>query len=133
MLHEVRHLKHQQNGTGADTYVGTQQDLHEEELSCDEFATKFLLENVAGYISQTLEELSKIKQKCQLGIYFSLFILTLLSKDKWGATKSHPSIQDCIDSVLLAIGTDKSEDALFIAKKSFEALRKIWPTAPSIY
>lgn len=131
LLHELGHLKHQQNGTGTDTYVVTQKDFHEEELSCDEFAIKFILENFESYSSRSSEDLSKVKQKRQPFIYFSLFIITLLAKDKWRVIKSHPSIQDRIDSVLLAIGTDKSDDALFIAKKSFEAFKQIWPAAPT--
>ncbi len=42
-LHEIRHLQHQQEGTGA-AHDAECIVKHEEELSCDEFATHFILE-----------------------------------------------------------------------------------------
>lgn len=44
LLHELRHIRHQREGTGADPYSDDEMAKHDEELSCDAFAATFLLE-----------------------------------------------------------------------------------------
>uniref|UniRef100_A0A973W6R2 Uncharacterized protein n=1 Tax=Bradyrhizobium septentrionale TaxID=1404411 RepID=A0A973W6R2_9BRAD len=46
LLHEVRHIRHQREGTGAAPYGSDATEKHREEFSCDEFATAFLLEQI---------------------------------------------------------------------------------------
>jgi len=38
LLHELRHIRHQREGTGADPYSDDEMAKHDEELSCDAFA-----------------------------------------------------------------------------------------------
>ena len=47
-LHEIRHIKHQQDGTGAASGDPAKK-FHEEEFSCDEYATTFILDGVDQY------------------------------------------------------------------------------------
>ncbi len=48
MLHEIAHIQHQQEGTGAPQ--GASRDtIHDEELSCDAFATTYMLERAEDY------------------------------------------------------------------------------------
>jgi hypothetical protein len=32
-----------------------------------------------------------VRQKREIGIYFALFAMTLVSRDKWGQSASHPA------------------------------------------
>jgi len=95
MLHEVRHVKHQQDGTSSTDLERT--DKHKEEFSCDEFATQFILEKISDYAKSTNQNLRLVEKKRKLGIYFALFSLSILSKDKWSETESHPSLQNRIE------------------------------------
>jgi hypothetical protein len=132
LLHEVKHLQHQQAGTGTDLHGVDEKLFHKEELSCDAFATNFLLERAADFSASSSSDLSKVRQKRELGIYFSFFILTLLAKDRWGATKTHPAIQDRIDAVCSLMRTTHSEVAEAIAHTAFAALRTLWENAPGV-
>jgi hypothetical protein len=68
--------------------------------------------------------------KRQLGIYFALFGLTLLAKDNWGATSTHPAVQKRIDAVHQAMEPSRSEIAYAIAHVAFASLRAMWPAVP---
>ena len=132
LLHEVRHIKHQQEGTGSDPHGKDPGPFHKEELSCDEFATKFLLEKAGDYAKRESVEAKKVQRKRQLAIYFAFFTITLLAKDKWSASLSHPAVQDRINAAMALIGADRCELAEAIAHTSFAALRTLWPTAPGV-
>ncbi|WP_224741848.1 phage exclusion protein Lit family protein [Bradyrhizobium sp. 2S1] len=64
LLHEVRHIRHQREGTGAAPYGSDATEKHREEFSCDEFATAFLLEQIEQETKQPAE---LVRQKRQLG------------------------------------------------------------------
>lgn len=129
LLHELRHIRHQREGTGADPQDSDTKARHDEEFSCDEFSTTFLLEQIDAYCSGTGESAELVRRKRQLGIYFGLFAVALLAKDKWGASKSHPAVQSRISAVV-ALMKPPSEMAVAIAHVAFAALGTVWPGAP---
>ncbi|MGO9170758.1 MAG: phage exclusion protein Lit family protein [Rhodomicrobium sp.] len=132
LLHEVRHIKHQQEGTGADPYGQEHEPFHEEELSCDAFATTFLLERVDDYAASVSADQATVRRKRELAIYFAMFTITLLAEGKWGPTPTHPSVQRRIDAVQAVIGQERDEIAEAIAHIAFVALRALWPDAPTL-
>jgi hypothetical protein len=69
--------------------------------------------------------------KRRLGIYFALFGLTLLARDNWEDTSTHPAVQKRINAVIQAMGSSRSEMAYAIARVSFAALRELWPSVPA--
>jgi hypothetical protein len=78
------------------------------------------------------EDVVLVRRKRETGIYFALFTLTLLAKDNWDASKTHPAVQDRIDAVEAMMGTARDEIAKAIARTAFAALRTLWPTAPGV-
>lgn len=132
LLHEVRHIRHQQKGTSASTRGDTPEAQHLEELSCDEFATRFILEKVQRHSDETGDNIVLVRRKRELAIYYALFAMTLLTKDCWEASESHPSVQDRIDAVCKEIGEDRDETAWAYAYTAFVTLRELWPKAPMI-
>ena len=93
ILHEVRHLKHQQDLTS--TADGDAPEIaRAEELSCDQFAAEFLTDSIAQYASAHAEEHAKIRMKRALGVYFGIFALIVLGHPNWKETKTHPSVSD---------------------------------------
>jgi hypothetical protein len=51
LLHELKHIQHQQNGTSAP--IDAAPDVvRAEEFSCDEYATRFMLEQMGDYAQQ---------------------------------------------------------------------------------
>ncbi|MBZ5763052.1 hypothetical protein LAV84_28735 [Rhizobium sp. VS19-DR104.2] len=108
LLHEIRHIRHQREGTSADPYGTDPKPKHDEEMSCDEFATTFLLDQIDAYAQYQGESSDLVRQKRQLGIYFGLFAITLLAKDKWEASDTHPAVQTRIDAIRVLIKPDKS-------------------------
>jgi hypothetical protein len=133
LLHEVRHIRHQREGTGANPRGDDAVAKHQEEFSCDEFATTFLLESIDTYTQQTGEAAALVQQKRQLGIYFGLFALTMLAKDKWRASATHPDVQTRIDRVRARMSTEKSELAAAMAHAAFAVLGMVWRGAPNPY
>jgi hypothetical protein len=128
-LHEVQHLMHQQNDT-----AGSEEpkDRHAEELSCDEFATRFLLERVGEYATENNASKEKVLCKRQLGIYFALYAMAVIGREKWGASATHPAIQTRIDQALrLMHETGFSKGAAVLASASFAALQAVFKNVPS--
>lgn len=130
VLHELRHLIHQQAGTSAswDDVEACQREEH----SCDAFATAFLLERIAGQAATTGQLASTISAKRQTGIYCAAFALTLLSRANWGPGERHPALQERIDAiaaVMDAHGTSKV--AAIIAVSAFASLKLAHPDAPN--
>lgn len=132
ILHEVRHVRHQREGTSASTDGDTIEARISEELSCDEFATRFLLQDIPRYCSATGEPEVLVRRKRETAIYFSLFTLILLSKDNWSASETHPSVEDRIINVKNCIGEERDTEALAMAHAACFALRHLWPSAPII-
>lgn len=133
LLHELRHIRHQRQGTGADPFGDDREAKHREELSCDEFATTFLLEQIDVYAADEGVTVDSVLLKRQLGIYFGLFAVTLLAKDKWQASESHPSVQERLDAVRTIMEPRKVDLAAGIAHAAFAVLGQHWPGAPNPY
>jgi Peptidase U49. len=131
LLHEVRHIQHQQQNTSA-TDADSPECWRREELSCDAFATKFLLEQMQSYSIQTGYDSALVRRKREMAIYFALFALTLLAKNSWEESDTHPSVQDRINAVCTLMGNDRDELAEAIAHTAFSVLRTFWPLAPTI-
>ncbi len=132
LLHEVRHIRHQREGTSASVHGDTREARQHEEFSCDEFATRFILEHVQRYSDESGYDPVLVRRKREMSIYFALFALTLLAKDSWAASDTHPSVQDRIDAVCGLMGNDRDELAEAIAHTAFATLRTLWPSAPMI-
>ena len=132
LLHEVRHLKHQQDGDAADPYEEDPTQRRNEELSCDAFATKFLLDQLDTYAQEENVSSNLVRRKRELGIYFALFAMTLMARDKWGASQTHPSIQARIDAVRALMGSQRDEVAEAIATVAFAMLHELMPGSPGI-
>jgi hypothetical protein len=130
LLHEIHHIQRQQEGTGAAPYETDPTRRRAEELSCDRFAAQFLLEQVDRYAADAGVAADMIRLKRQLGIYFALFGLTLLAKDNWSDTSTHPAVQKRIDAVHQEMEPLRSEVAYAIAHVSFASLRTMWPAIP---
>jgi hypothetical protein len=62
LLHEVRHLQ-QQEGTSADPFKADPTRRRAEELSCDDFATRFLLMDVESYARREGVEADLVRHK----------------------------------------------------------------------
>lgn len=131
LLHEVHHIQHQQQNTSA-TDADSPACWRREELSCDAFATKFLLEQMQSYSIQTGYDSVLVRRKREMAIYFALFALTLLAKNNWEESDTHPSVQDRINAVCALMGNDRDELAEAIAHTAFSVLRTFWPLAPTI-
>jgi hypothetical protein len=131
LLHEIRHLKHQQYGTSSDPDVDDPVVVRAEETSCDEFATRFLIEQAEVYSHRSGDDLSKVQQKRQLGVYMALFTIALITKDHWETTGSHPSLADRLAAAKTLFGNDRQPGADHVAALAFQALGQVWPGAPS--
>jgi len=130
LLHEVRHLKHQQSGTCADPNDDDPKERHAEELSCDAFATNFLINRADECARDQKVAVEQVIRKRQIGIYFGLFALTLLAQGKWDASSSHPALQTRFDQVRTLLASTTPGIAEAIAHSAFAALRTLWPNAP---
>ena len=131
LLHEVRHIQHQQDGTGA-VQTDPPEKWRDEELSCDHYATHFLLDKVDEYVAapEERDDLELVRQKREIGIYFALFAMVLINTDHWHETDTHPAMERRISEVMREMKADGSRRADDIAHKAFEALWKIFPDAP---
>lgn len=131
LLHEVRHIRHQREGTSADRDAPPHVK-YIEELSCDEFATRFLLERVSDFASEHGKDPELVRQKRELGIYFGLFALTLVKarSGHWGDSDTHPAIQTRINATINQIQGSGTRMSDAIAHVAFGALWSLWPEAP---
>lgn len=132
LLHEVRHIKHQHDGTSASVDDNKPECARREEFSSDEFATTFILECIQRYADDSGYDVKLVRRKREMAIYFALFTLTLLAKDRWGESDTHPSVQARIDAVCDLMGEERDEVAEAIAYTAFVTLRTLWPSAPMI-
>jgi hypothetical protein len=133
LLHEVRHLQHQQDGDAADPDEDDPIHRRNEELSCDAFATNFLLDRLDAYAKRekTVSPLL-VRRKRELGIYFAFFAMTLMARDRWDASRSHPSVQTRIDAARILMGHQRDEVAEAIGSVAFATLHALMPGAPNI-
>lgn len=128
-LHEIRHLQHQQDGTSAGPDA-SQEQHHTEEFSCDEYATRFLLDEIDTFVANENANSSLVRQKRGTGIYFALFAMTLISRDKWEQSDTHPSLQDRINEVMHLMESIGTRNSYRIALVAFAALSLLWPDTP---
>jgi len=128
-LHEIRHIKHQQEGTGAAPDDPVEKH-HEEELSCDEYATTFILDGVDQYAQTENVDSEKVRQKRELGIYFAQFAMTLIGAGYWDASDTHPAMQKRIDATIKLMGGSGTRMSDAVAHAAFAALWRKWPDAP---
>ena len=129
LLHEVRHLQHQQEGTGA-AWGDPPEKLREEELSCDLYATQFLLDKVDKYATDVHKPVDKVRQKREIGIYFALFAMVLIGADRWHETDTHPGMEQRIAKVMEGMNADGTRYSDTIAHATFAALWTVFPEAP---
>lgn len=129
-LHEVRHLIHQQEETSADSK--DVEACRAEELTCDLFATEFLLANLAEHAQSSGQDLQSLQMKRQTGIYGALFAIALIGRGSWDQTDSHPALQHRIDE---AVGTMErlgfNMVAAAIGASAFSTLQLQFPEAPT--
>ncbi len=132
-LHEVMHIKHQQDGTSAQR-DSSPECKHAEELSCDEFATCFILNRASEYAELEDNSLEDILTKRQLGIYFAIFSMVLISDNyNWhNSSDTHPPLQTRINLFMQQVGSNCSIMSYVIALCAYEALGNVFPNAPRL-
>jgi hypothetical protein len=132
LLHEVRHIRHQREGTSAPEGAAPS-ERHAEELSCDEFATRFMLERVDKYAAEHGVAAERVMYKRQAGIHFAIFAMTLMSAGQWAASDSHPAMQDRINQAWeLMQPHPLSLIASAIAAGAFYTLDEVWVDVPRV-
>ncbi|RQQ45889.1 phage exclusion protein Lit family protein [Burkholderia stagnalis] len=129
MLHEVRHLRHQQEGTS--TAEGDSPEIaRAEEFSCDRFAAEYLIEKVTDYAQAHAANKTTVRMKRALGIYFGVFALIVLAHPNWGQTQSHPSVADRLRAMRDVLSVNGLDEALCMVGLSLAGLKQVWPNAP---
>jgi hypothetical protein len=58
-------------------------------------------------------------------------MMALLSKDRWSATDTHPSLRDRLEAARTAAFDAGGERAEHIAELAFQALGRVWPGVPA--
>ncbi len=131
LLHEVRHLIHQQEGTSAPPSASRAEN-HAEELSCDAFAIRFLLDKIGAYAARDGVDPALVRQKRKIGMYFAFFAMAVISKDHWDASDSHPAMQTRMTAATQLMGGNGTDVPDAVAYMSFAALAMLWPNAPKV-
>ena len=129
MLHEVRHLKHQQDFT-ATADGGPPELARGEELSCDQFAAEYLIAATAQYASANSVDQAKVRMKRALGVYFGMFALIVLAHPNWKVTESHPSVSDRLREMRSILSADGLDETICVATLALAGLKQVWPDAP---
>lgn len=129
LLHEIRHVKGQRKGTATGP-AATAEQRHDEELSCDAFATEFLLERVTEFASEQNMDPNKVMRKRETGIYFALFTMALLGPRCWPESASHPAMQKRMDAIAHMMGATGTRKSDTVARVAFEALQLRFPHVP---
>jgi len=130
MLHEVQHCICQQEGRSSEGLdVGAK---HSEEFSCDAFATRFILEQVAIYADQHGVDEAIVRKKRAFGIFFATFALAVLAAGAWNETSEHPSIERRIDAIRRQVNGDSVDEALLAAALAFVGLGEVFPGAEAL-
>lgn len=129
-LHEVRHLIKDKDGSAASSDDSAA--LQDEELDCDRFATRMLLEMVEQYALATGQSPEWAMRKRQTAVLSAVFTMTLLARDSWNASYSHPALQERIDGTLAAMSECRLDlIAAAIGSAAFISLSLVHPDAPS--
>ena len=129
-LHEVRHLMHQQDGTSA--APEDPQAVRNEELSCDRFATEFLLADLEAYSEQSGYKLESLQMKRQTAVFGALFAMALFGEGVWNESNTHPALQTRIEeAVAIMDGHGLSICAAAIGVSAFSTFNLMFPEAPN--
>ena len=131
MLHEIRHARHQQEGTATNSDDNTPEEVRAEETSCDRFATTFLTEKITDYAAQEGVPPDKVWQKRMLGIYMGLLTIVLVGKGNWQTTDTHPALADRLAAAKAIFAGHRGDPAENVAELAFQALGVLWPGAPT--
>lgn len=123
LLHEIKHIQHQRDGTGAPQNA-TPSELHKEEFSCDEYATKFILQKAGIYAASMQLPTEMVLAKRHLGILTAYFTLYLISASQGQASKTHPSIEDRMKKALSYMGNNLSDETQAFMIAAFMALQE---------
>ena len=129
LLHEVGHLQYEQEGT-VPRHEDSIDQRHQEEFSCDAFATNFLLSHVEDFARSRNTDADKVRQKRAMGIYAALFVLVSLGPCTWEQSESHPAFQKRVDAVTELIGGSTSSMSDAFGLGAFGALMNRWPNVP---
>lgn len=129
LLHEVGHLQYEQDGT-IHRHEDSADQRHQEEFSCDAFATNFLWSHVEDFALSRNTDADKIRQKRAMGIYAALFVLVSLGPCTWEQSESHPAFQKRVDAVTELIGGSTSSMSDAFGLGAFGALMNRWPNVP---
>jgi hypothetical protein len=129
-LHEIFHIKCQQSG--ASSSDKNDEEKRKEELACDAYATKFLMEKVGCYARENNVNELDVMRKRRWGIYFAFFAMTLLTKDNWQETSTHPSMQARIDQLQRCLDRKDPDIADAASYTSFIVLKEIYANSPHL-
>lgn len=130
LLHEVRHIQHQQLGTASAEMEG--EAARHEEIDCDRYATKFLTDTIDEYARLKNVSAASVALKRMMAIYFAMFAMVVIMKDRWDGAESHPSMQERIDAVFNIFQPRPGDPATLAALMAFAGLWEIWPSAPGV-
>lgn len=96
-LHEVKHVQFREDGESLEPHV--------EEHLCDKFARKMLLDNMTQYSAISGDSEEMVLTKRAIGIALGIFLLwTIIPKDIWAGSLSHPSILSRIQRLTEDLG-----------------------------
>lgn len=129
ILHEVRHLKHQQDLTSTPD-GGPPEVARAEEHSCDRFAAEYLIGKAAQYAEVHAVDQAKVRMKRALGVYFGVFALIVLAHPNWDETASHPSVSARLRAMRSVLSANGLDEPLCLAALALAGLKQVWPSAP---
>lgn len=120
LLHELRHLQHQQEGTSSTD--GSRIEKHKEELDCDRYAARFLLDQIDTYSNSTGDDPNKVRQKRRLGIVFGLLVLSAMKGQHQDASETHPSSRERLLSMIREINLQPESAEVGVLLGALEGL-----------
>ena len=92
LMHEVRHVQHQQDRTGA-SEADPSEIWRKGELSCDPYATQLLLDGVDGHAAASGSPAAPVRRKREVGIYPALFAMVLIGTGFRHPTRTPPAME----------------------------------------
>lgn len=96
-LHEMKHIAFILDGNCPTNPI-------EEEIKCDEFARKIMLEYLHRYAQESGYPLDKLKTKRAMSIALALFFMLVITPEELrGGSMSHPSMAERISAVVVEL------------------------------
>jgi hypothetical protein len=126
LLHETRHIMRQQENLSP-APDAPRAEQHADELHCDAFAARFLLEGVANYATLSGYDEASVRQKRQIGVLFGLFVLALVDSKGHQATDTHPALQDRVNALGEILGLTSNQVPLVVGLLAFFGLSQVRP------